>query len=341
MVFYNRNTGDEITVSFRPFEISDGKALRDCVADFYGNGYPYKKYLEPEFLSGKCEEGNMKVLCGFTESGEMVSVSAIRFDSGFRGSAMLLLRVVKEKYRGMGIGAAQEKLLFQELEKQKALYSDYADVMTHNAVSQGSLIRRGFVICAVRPLLYKKRIMAPGLPSSENARLSQVVMCRKESASETAFFYCPPEHKEAAARIYSGLGQPFIASDSCPQAVLEKTVFSQTDETGHGSAVWAVQEAGQDFGLLLQKEIKKCADEGTEIILCYLNVSRPGAGQAYQELSGAGFCFTGFKPLNADGEYLVMAHTGERCPDREEICLHPEGEWLLEYICAGRKRGKL
>lgn len=341
MIFHDSHTGDEITVSFRLFEITDGQALRDCIADFYGNGYPYKKYLEPEFLSDKCKEGNMKVLCGFTEEGEMVSVSALRFDSEFRGSAMLLLRVVKEKYRGMGIGAAQENLLFQELEKQHVLYSDYADVMTHNAVSQGSLIRRGFVICAIRPLLYKKKIMAPGLPASENDRLSQVVMCRKESGSKTPILYCPPEHRDAAARIYSGLGQPFIALDSGSKAVLDKTLFSHTDETGHGSAVWIVHEAGRDFGIFLQTEIKKDADKRTETILCYLNASRPGAEQAYQELSAAGFCFTGLKPLNADGEYLVMACTGGRWPDREEICLHPEGEWLLEYICTGRKSGKL
>lgn len=341
MIFRDRNTGKDIIVSFRPFEITDGPELRKCIADFYGNGYPYKKYLEPEFLWSKCREGNMTVLCGVMDSGEIVSVSALRFDGDFQGNAMLLLRVVKEKYRGLGIGAAQETCLFHELEKKSMLYSDYADVMTHNAVSQGSLIRRGFVVCAIRPALYRKRIMIPGLAASEEDRLSQVVMCRKESAGKPSVLYCPDEHRDAVESIYRKLNQPCILNSSGKNAELENSLIIRKDEKEHGSSVWIIREAGTDFGEILRNEKIKRKEEGTDILICYLNAGRPGAENAYKKMKNAGFYFTGIKPLNADGEYLVMADTGQWKPGKDDICLHPEGEWLLRYIRGSLERRKL
>lgn len=55
----------------------------------------------------------MTVLCGVTDKGEIVSTSALCMSREFKGSALLMLRVVKRAYRDMGIGGAQEDRLFQ------------------------------------------------------------------------------------------------------------------------------------------------------------------------------------------------------------------------------------
>ena len=152
-VFENPETKQSAKVRFRPFDKGDGEGFRRCIADFYGDGYPYKEYLDEEFLLEKCASKEMTVLCGLTEQGEIISTSAVRKDEEFKGSALLLLRVVKEAYRGLGIGKAQEEALFRYANRQEGICSLYADVMTHDSVSQGSLVRRGFVYCGMRMML--------------------------------------------------------------------------------------------------------------------------------------------------------------------------------------------
>ena len=100
-------TAADIPYPFK--DISPGKQeSRQCIADFYKDGYPYKEYLDENFLLEKCASREMTVLCGLTDQGEIICTSAVRMDEEFKGSALLMLRVVKEAYRGMGIGKAQE-----------------------------------------------------------------------------------------------------------------------------------------------------------------------------------------------------------------------------------------
>lgn len=113
MLFVNRRTGFCAEIDFRLFCRGDGGAFRRCVEDFYGDGYPYREYLDEEFLLGKIAAGDMTVLCGVTDKGEIVSTSALCMSREFKGSALLMLRVVKRAYRDMGIGGAQEDRLFQ------------------------------------------------------------------------------------------------------------------------------------------------------------------------------------------------------------------------------------
>lgn len=143
MLFVDRRTGFRAEIDFRLFRRGDGGGLRRCVEDFYGDGYPYREYLDEEFLLEKIAAGDMTVLCGVTDKGEIVSTSALCMSREFRGSALLMLRVVKKAYRDMGIGKAQEDRLFQIAGEYPELKSLYADVMTHNSISQRGLIRRG------------------------------------------------------------------------------------------------------------------------------------------------------------------------------------------------------
>ena len=73
MEFWEKESGRRASVSFRLFRRGDGEEFRRCIEDFYGDGYPYKEYLEEEFLLEKCASGEMTVLCGVTPDGEIIS----------------------------------------------------------------------------------------------------------------------------------------------------------------------------------------------------------------------------------------------------------------------------
>lgn len=194
MLFVNRKTGFNAEVCFRPYAKGDNASFCRCIDDFYGGGYPYKEYLNEQFLLQKIATGDMTVLCGTTKNEEIVSTSALCISPEFQGSALLMLRVVKKAYRDMGVGTAQEEYLFRFAEEQETIRSLYADVMTHNCISQRSLFKRGFVYCGIRMMLYRNSVMVPHLGLAEYGKVSQAVMCRNVCVRSVGKLHCPAAH---------------------------------------------------------------------------------------------------------------------------------------------------
>lgn len=323
MLFRNEKTGAELDISFRPFQPGDERGFRECIEDFYGDGYPSKEYFEPGYLAEKCASGDMLVLCGVTGEGEIVNTCAIRYDGEFPGSGLMLLRVVKKKCRGMGVGREQERVQL-ECAARRGGASLYADVMTHDCVSQHGLWTNGFVLTGLRPVLYRASEMVPGREWPEGARLSQAVMCRAGSA-RAAELYCPPEHTEAVGRIYSLLGVEPKFRDGTPGTAPGRSQIRESVDAGHGSRVWIIGQPGADLGERLG-QVKEQA------FLCYLNLCAPGAAEAYAAFKSRGFVFAGMKPLNGNGEFMLLAAPGLRGTWTDTLHIDEPGQWLIEYI---------
>lgn len=332
MLFENQETGNSVNVCFRLFRQGDGEEFCRCIQDFYGGGYPYKEYLDEEFLLEKCAAGKMTVLCGVTPDGEIVSTSAVRKDEEFGGSALLMLRVVKKAYRGMGIGKAQEERLFCYAEGQEKICSLYADVMTHDRISQGSLARRGFVYCGIRLMLYRNPVMVPGLALPKEGKMSQAVMCRGKCREFGKVLYCPAEHIKEVQRIYRELGVDCRVDKTARLPKSATTKMSWKEETEHRSYIWKVQKIGTDFSDLLSVRMERIENLKDATVLCYLNICDLSAVYGYGILRSAGFFFTGLKPLQMQEEYMLMAYIGGQEIRYEDIHLHEGGERLLSYI---------
>lgn len=331
MIFEDRSKGRYADINFRPFCKGDGFAFRRCMEDFYGDGYPYREYLEEGFLLEKCESGKMLVLCAVTPEGEIVGTSAVCLEAEFKGSALLMLRVVKEAYRGMGIGKAQEDRLFQYVEQQQYL-SVYADVMTHNCVSQCSLARRGFVYCGLRLMLYRNSVMVPGLELAKDGEMTQVIMCRRGGAIDAGVLRCPAEHAQKIRHIYQRLGAACRIDTDVILPSWEQTFFSWKSEELHHSCILTVQRVGMDFSGLLQGRMELLRGWADATALCYLNIKDIAANFAYGRLRQAGFFFTGLKPLQDGAEYMLLAYTAGQSVRFQDIHLSGEGEELLSYI---------
>lgn len=332
MLFENRGTGARAEIDFRLFAKGDGGAFRRCIEDFYGDGYPYREYLEEEFLLEKIAAGDMAVLCGVTGDGEIVSTSALCRSREFAGSALLMLRVVKKAYRGMGIGGAQEDYLFHFAEEHKNLRSLYADVMTHNTISQRGLARRGFVYCGLRMMLYRNPIMLPQFDLAPDGKVSQAVMCRRVSSGSVGVLHCPAEHEGEVRRIYGELGAAceIDASEGVPGQ--GETRLSWQQEEAHHLAAVIVHGVGGEFSKLLSDRMRQFRQWGDGTVLCYLNLRDKAAVSAYSALKDEGFFFTGIKPLQEEEEYMILAYTGSQRIRYEDIHLYGSGGELLSYI---------
>lgn len=332
MLFVNRETGFSAEIDFRLFCRGDGVSLRRCVEDFYGDGYPYKEYLDESFLLEKIAAGDMTVLCGVTREGEIISTSALCMSREFKGSALLMLRVVKKAYRDMGIGKAQEDYLFRFAEEHQMLKSLYADVMTHNSISQRGLARRGFVYCGLRMMLYRNSIMVPQLPLAQDGRMSQAVMCRKVCAGSVGELHCPAEHEGEVRRIYGELGVECGIDTGEALPVHERSCLSWQEEAVHRLFTVMVHTVGKDFKEILSGRMARLGQWEDATVLCYLNLRDAAAVSAYGALRDKGFYFTGIKPLQEEEEYMLLAYTGSQTIRYEDIHLHDNGRELLSYI---------
>lgn len=345
MLFYDEK-GQERQIRFRPYKKEDFPSFCRCIEDFYDDGYPYKEYLDEAFQGEENEKGNLMTLCAVTSQEEIVSTSAVRFDTEFPGSGLLLLRVVRQAYRGMGIGSAQEDHLLSWIRNRQAeLSSLYADVMTHNDISQGSLIRRGFVFCGLRPMLYRAPVMVPRLSWAENSRISQAVLCKRESMRDAGRLYCPEEQREAVKKLYEQL-QVSVEILSPHQKepdekeVLEGQACCQSFHVDrqHHSGIWMLERGGRDFEACLSQAEEPLRLWRDGVVVCYLNLKDPQAPFIYERLKERGFFFTGLKPLQRDREYMMLSCLGRQSLQTENIHLYQGGGWLFEYIKKQEKR---
>ena len=325
MVFTNRKTGESVPVVFRPFAPGDEEGFRACIEAYYGAGYPYPEYFEPGFLAGKCAAGEMLVLCGArADTGEIVNTCAIRLDGEFPGTGLMLLRVVKPAYQGLGIGREQERI---QLEYARALSaaSLYADVMTQDCISQHGLEKSGFALTGLRPGLYDAAVMLPGFEWRPGARLSQAVMCRRWGLSDAGELFCPACHREAAERVYGALGVAARFTDAVPGAMRPESELMEEYDARHRGRVLIVRAAGEDFPARIAA---LPADDAAAV--CYLNLKSPGAERAYSALGEVGFAFAGFKPLGPGEEYMLLARVAGEW--RDTLHLTQGGQWLADYM---------
>lgn len=337
MRFYNQKEDKTYEIQFNLLEHSDWEGFQSCIEEFYGKGYPYRKYLDGSFLEEETAKGNLIVVCG-KDGKDVIATSAVDFNTDFQKSGILMLRVVKEEYRGLGIGDRQQDMLLEQIKRRGDIISLYADVMMHNCVSQKSLIREGFVICGIRFSLYYSRIMTPYLHDAKDARLSQAVMCRKENSDAQVDLFCPQEHRFMVKTIYQKLGAACHMEDSCIAEALRKkrtpknTIVTVHTDKVHDSTTILVVSIGMDFAGIVENLLQKKGQEKEHTFLCYLNLKDCNAVRAYRLLRRKQFFFSGMKPLNENGEFMMLSNIGSKKIPYGEIALHEAGNDLLDYI---------
>ncbi len=315
------------TVRFSLYKDEDHDGFFSCINEFYKGGYPYKEYLDRENLKRLLSSGDMVITLAKDETGRIVGTSsALRMSGVFEGSVLLLLRSVLKEMRGRGIGTEQELFLLAQIESRfPDAMSIYADVMTHDAASQSTMLHRGFAFCGLRMTLYKNEIMVSGLPYERGTKMTQAIYCKRNQNIGERLLFAPKECFGTLQEIYANLGVPValendVASEGECQYRMETSELHQKAELfaeGHGDTQ------------KMQDEMQKLLSAGYTAV-AYLNMSVRGCTQTYKALKKLGFYFSGIKPLSERGEYLLLSHSKNCVLSLENIKL-PEGV-LPAYI---------
>lgn len=114
----------------------------------------------------------------------------------------------------------------------------------------------------------------------------------------------------------------------CAGRLPERAVIHEESDPEHDNRVWLIERAGEDL-------LRRLDGVRESAFLCYLNLRSDGADGAYRALVERGFRFAGLKPLNENGEYLLMASGALKDSWTETLCIDEPGQWLIEYIMRG------
>jgi len=321
-------------IFFREYKDSDYDGFLSCINDFYADGYPYPYYLDRKNIYNMQKSGELILTVAVDKGGEIVgTVAALKKNDNLCGGILLLLRSVLSKYRGRKIASRQlEDLLQLVKERFVGAKCFYADVMTHDAISQCSLIHRGYTFCGLRCMAYKNELIAPKIAFEKGTKMTQAVYC-KAIDNSPVFLYVPNAHKEKIKEIYNNLGVnvTFLKENECVEG---KTKYSiETDNRNQFSEI-IIDAVGIDFFNALDK-IRECL-KNKQTVIAYLNMKDSGCLIAYNQLRMLNFYFSGISPLFENSEYLILCQTDNCKENFHEVQIYENKEEIINYILGGR-----
>ena len=307
----------------------DHEGFVACINDFYRGGYPYPKYLRKDRLEELIREGKLIITLAKTPEGRVVGTSAARLLTGaFEGSVLLLLRCVVSDMQRKGIGSRQEEFLLGKIREHfPDALSLYADVMTHDAASQKTMLKKGFTLCGLRLMMYKNEQIVPGLSFPPGTKMTQAVYCRKNT-DRVPELQVPREHRDFIEGIYRDMGLSVRFSPEKPS--LCRGRWTVKDTADHRCAEIHILENPRDPSELVSAIRELLSRDYT--CVCYLPMSKDGSADLYGVLVREGFRFSGIKPLSATGEYMILCHCENAVKDFGLIALPEDKQAFLSYI---------
>lgn len=320
-----RMTKSDITI--RPYENRDFQEFSECLFGFYGSGYPYREYLNPDYLNRITTSGELILTVAVLPDGKIIGTVGAQYMHGaFEGSVLLLLRNIKTEYRGMGISSYQLNDLLNRVSVSfPNAVSMYADVMTHDTISQNSLVHRGYTLTALRLMVYKNKIIVPHLNYPEHTKMTQAVYCKSLLSGGNVTLYAPDELQKVIRQIYSGLNIDVRFADEGSTIEAEQTLSEIHFNEIHAHTEIIISKPGNNLDLEIKNVLKQHNAYEDLTATVYLNMNEQGSKAAYEILKHNGFYFSGIKPLSKAGEYIILSKT-DRCRENfSDICL-PENE---------------
>lgn len=318
----------------------DYESFIDCLNDFYSGGYPYKEYIEKEFLLDRIADNSMIVTIARNKDSEVVgTVAALLQKEHFDGSVLLLLRSVRSDYRAQGIGSNLLKYLLSLVEKQfEKARSLYADVLTHNIISQSSLVHKGFAITGIRMMLYDNEIMVSKLGLEGGTKMSQAIYC-KAIGHEPVTVYAPEKHHGIIRDIYENLEVDCTVLPPTELGLCDKTEMDIEVNKMHKSIEVFITRVGTDIETCIKDVSNRFIIDDKYTAIVFVNMSE-NIGNICELLEKYNFYFSGIKPLSNDAEYLIMANTDNCKENLQDIMLEENAFELKKYVLKEMRRNE-
>ena len=282
------------------------EAMSFCMGEEFGQTYSDPRVYDVDALVHMVKTGRLITCAAIREDGDPVAVISVKECPPFQGVGDLSMHVVRQPYRGFGVGTPLVQFIM-DLPETKALSSVISHSATYHSISQHESYRVGLRPCGA---LYSFHINALLQHSFQKvgAKQSFLIAAKAEKKRHAGLIFPPPEHRDFILDVYRSLGVDCTVGEA-PLPPSGPTVLRLQEDALHQLLVGKLDRCGPDLAQLAEGYLN-LRESGSPLrtATLFLNLQDPAAPFGYQLLTGLGFRFSGLHPLCGEGEYLILHH---------------------------------
>lgn len=299
---YEINSGERVVVGlFRP---EDGPGIARLFQAVYGDGYPVKRFYDPQGMVQAHESGENFSVTARKPGGEVVGHVAIFRSSPYPNLYEAGAGLVLSQYRKAGINKMLLSHLYDRVVPAIGVDSVWGEAVCNHTIMQRTVQGHGHVETGLEVDLmpaeaYEREKSASGRVAS--------VLCFRAYRHRPHKIHLPSCYQAELRFLYEALdsSRSFeISRDPLPAGVVSGGT-SQTFEFAGVSRI-NVTEMGEDFEKWLGSLEKELLESPTRVIQAWLNLACPWVGHAVSVLRGRGYFLGGVLPRWFDDDAILM-----------------------------------
>ena len=327
--------GDPLTFGLlRPEQAA---SVSDCIYDTYRLSYLHEDMYHPRRIAALNASGAMISAVATAPDGTVVGHIALSFEGDQRDVPEIGIAATLREWRGQHVAHRLADLLLDEAVR-RGLYGLYGEAITVHTYSQHLNLEMGFGPCAVRLATIPGDRDFRGIEQRSRHRNSAITMFRHLGPPSTAPLDVPDRHREMIARLYGWIGAPERLAKSPPGALPETLQDVETTVSVHLSpassvAVLTLTDSGPDAGARLREEVRRLRESEFRVIDAAIDMTRPGAAMAAEQLEELGFLFSGIRPGGPRKEWLLLQYFNGVLVDYDVMAVESDrSRELVAYV---------
>jgi hypothetical protein len=306
-------------IRYKKAKEQDLPGFMDCLKSVYGDDSYYRRFYDPDYVRSRL--GRIFVA---EREGEIVG-SLVLSDWGYKGEDdELSTFVVRKGLSDHNIGG---DLLRYTLDAIRYLPSVKGANVTHHTASQILTERNGYLPTGLMFGVFLKKSPL-------------ILIIRNFNVKETGRIFVPDSLLPAAERLYQQmLGVSFERAVDKAEDAIPDTCDIWYEHDAHFQFLDVyIMSYGEDCLSRIAEAEAVCAQPDLTTNL-YVDMRSPYAPRAYETLTKEGCVYTGFMPLSAGHEYIVLHRPGNGPIRYDEMKLTPGSEQALTRLGVALRDG--
>ena len=312
---------------FRP---GDASGVVKLFMEVYGNDYPVKIVYDPEGFTRAAERRDYISVVARTPEGDIVGFSSFYRSTPNQKLYEMGLGMVSAKYRRTAILG----LLMRRLVKE-AFTAPGFDAFFGEAVCNHVLMQKGTLVFKTVETAIEVDLMPSETYEKEQSAAGRVsvVVSTRTIVPRPHVIYVPEIYDDYLAYVYSNFDDNRTFKRSIEKLPSDRSTSAAVQIfEGAKVARVSVNEAGSDFGIILDSEEKEARSKGVTVMQVWLNLSLPWIGECVEILRSRGYFFCGTFPRWFGDDGLLMEKIEGR-PNWEGINLYTDrAKNILSFI---------
>jgi len=288
-------------------------SVSDCIYDTYRLSYLHEDMYHPLRIAELNASGAMISVVATAPDGTVVGHFALSFPDEGRDVPELGIAATRRAWRGQHVARHLADMLMDEADKRR-LYGVFAEAITVHPFTQHLNVQLDMGTCGVRLATIPPDREFRGMEAGTRHRNSAITMYRFFSPPSAAPLEVPERHRDMIARLYGWIGAPGRL-DGSPPGVLEaarderaQTGITVRLDPATSIATLSVSGIGSDLRERLRDELRRLRESELRVIVASVDMTRPGAAAAAQQLEDLGFLFTGVLPAGPSTDLATFQY---------------------------------